>query len=110
MLFALLLAAEGQPTEGPPWWSSLPMILPIFLLAYLLLLRPARTQDKQRQALLAGLKKNDKVVNSGGIIGIVDSVKEKDDEVVLRGGLRITRSSIVRIITPDDKEQKEAGA
>jgi preprotein translocase subunit YajC len=61
--------------------------------------------------LVAALKKNDKIINSGGIIGVVESIKEKENEVVLRGGLRVTKSSIVQIVTEDTtKEQKEGGA
>lgn len=83
----------------------MPLII-LLVMAYFLLLRPMQKQEKQRQALVAALKKNDKIVNSGGIIGIVDSIK--DNEVILRGGLRITRGSIQQILVGDEeaKEQK----
>src|SRR4051812_22432129 len=93
-ILPLILAADAPPTEGGGagvLGAYLPIIV-IFALGYLLLLRPARVQEKQRKAMVAALKKNDKIVNSGGIIGTVESIKDKDDEVVLRGGLRITRS------------------
>jgi preprotein translocase subunit YajC len=62
--------------------------------------------------MVDALKRGDKIVNSGGIIGIVESVSKKDDEVVLKGGLRITKSSIARLVTPDEsaKDAKEGGA
>jgi preprotein translocase subunit YajC len=83
----------------------------MLFLGYMLLMRPARAQEKQRKAMVEALKKNDKIINSGGIIGTVESVKDKEDEVVLRGGLRITKSSIVRVVTADDsKDQKEGVA
>jgi preprotein translocase subunit YajC len=77
-----------------------------------------KRQEQERKTLLSALKKNDKVVTSGGIIGIVASVKEKEDEVMLKVDessnvrLRVTRSSIVRIVGGDEaaKEQKEGGA
>ena len=70
-----------------------------------------KRQEKQRQAMVSTLKKNDKVINSGGIIGIVESVKENENEVVLRGGLRITKASIVQVVTEEaPKEQKEGKA
>jgi preprotein translocase subunit YajC len=110
MGFVLLFAAEAP--EGPPLYVQMMWLLPVALLFFLLILRPGQKQEQQRRALLAGLKRNDKIENSGGIIGIVDSVKDKDNEVVLKGGLRITKSSIVRIIPPDEtaKDQKEGGA
>jgi preprotein translocase subunit YajC len=108
---ALLAADPPQPEGGPPSWTYLAYI-PVFLvLGYLLLMRPARAQEQQRKSMMANLKKNDRIVNSGGIIGIVESIKEKEDEVVLRGGLRITKSSIVRIVSEDAaKDQKEGVA
>jgi preprotein translocase subunit YajC len=77
-----------------------------------------KRQEQERKTLLSALKKNDKVVTSGGIIGIVAAVKEKEDEVILKVDessnvrLRVTRSSIVRIVGGEEaaKEQKEGGA
>ncbi len=112
MLFALLLAADQPPPDGGGslFGGLFPIILIVFM-GYFLLLRPMQRQEKQRQALVANVKKNDKIVNSGGIIGIVESIKEKEDEVVLRGGLRITKSSISRIVSPEEtsKDQKDGG-
>jgi preprotein translocase subunit YajC len=102
-----LLIAQATPPEQPRGFDPMAM-LPLFaivLVAYFLLLRPMRRQDKQRRALVAALKKNDKIVNSGGIIGVVESIKDKEDEVVLRGGLRITKSSIVRVITEEPAKE-----
>ena len=113
MLTALLLAVEdnAQPTGQAPGWVSMMPILLVGILFVLLVFAPMRRQEKQRQALVAGLKKNDKIINSGGIIGIVESVKEKENEVVLRGGLRVTKASIVQVVREDAaKESKEGGA
>jgi len=88
------------------------------VLFWFFMIRPMKRQEQERKALLSALKKNDKVVTSGGIIGIVASVKEKEDEVMLKVDessnvrLRVTRSSIVRIVGGEEaaKEQKEGGA
>ena len=98
-----LLGADG---DGSTWQtlSSFAPIIFIVIFGYILLLRPAQTQEKKRRALVAALKKNDKIVNSGGIIGIVDSVK--DDEVVLRGGLRLTKSSIVQVLKEETAKEQ----
>jgi preprotein translocase subunit YajC len=116
MLFAMLLAAEAAE-QGSPLTQMLIMFLPIMVLFYFLIMRPGRQQEKQRQALIAALKKNDKVITSGGIIGIVANIKEKEDEVTLRVDegsntrLRVTKSSIVRVVVDEPaKEQKEGGS
>lgn len=103
MLYALLLLAEEPPQpQGPPPYSGFIFIGLIFLLFYFVMMRPMQRQEKERKALVAALKKNDKIVNAGGIIGIVDSIKEKEDEVILKGGIHILRSSILRILKPDE--------
>lgn len=103
MFHALIAQAEQapqQPEAGPP--SFVWMFPVIILLGYLLLFRPAQREQQQRRALITSLKKNDKIVNSGGIIGIVDTIKDKEDEIVLKGGLRITKSSVVRVLSAEE--------
>ncbi len=108
LLFAVDETAKQTTSEG---WLSLLPFAGIAVLFYFLMIAPMRRQEKQRQALVSTLKKNDKIINSGGIIGIVESVKEKENEVVLRGGLRVTKASIVQVVSEDaSKEQKNGGA
>lgn len=107
--FLQLMADDAPQTGAPPIVSLLPWIVIPFL-AYFLLFAPARRQEKQRKALLSSVKKNDRVLNSGGIIGVIESVKEQEDEVVLRGGLRVTKSSIVKIYTDPEVARDKSGS
>jgi len=113
MLIGFLLAvdeAAKQTSDAPGWFGLLPFVA-IAVLFYFLMIAPMKRQEKQRQALVSTLKKNDKIINSGGIIGIVESVKEKENEIVLKGGLRVTKTSVVQVVTEDtSKEQKDGGA
>jgi preprotein translocase subunit YajC len=107
MFFAnlVLLAQQTNGTEpSAPFWSSIALMAPIFILGYLLLLRPQQRQERERRERVAKLKKNDKVVNSGGIIGEIADIKD-GDEVVLKGGLRITKSSIVQILSEEPEKK-----
>lgn len=98
-VLAFVLAAQDAAPESPPWFTNpIFMFTIIALLAYLLLMRPAQRQEQQRREMMSRLKKNDKVVNQGGIIGVIDSLKDKEDEVILKGGIHITKSSIVRVL------------
>ncbi len=125
MLLAFqLLLAQGNGGGAAANQQGSPLILYIgmgvvFLLFYLFMIRaPMKRQEQERQKLYASLKKNDKVVTSGGIIGIVAAIKDKEDEVTLKVDessnvrLRVLKSSIVRVVSPDDadKEQKEGAA
>ena len=102
-LLAQILAQAAPHQSTAPGWAQSPLI-PMIALGvafWFLLMMPMRRQEKQRKQLIAAVKKNDRIENSGGIIGIVESIKEQENEVVLRGGLRITKSSIVKVIPPD---------
>jgi preprotein translocase subunit YajC len=107
MLFANLLLLAQQTTgqeATAPLWSYLVMWLPILVVGYLLIIRGPQQQERQRRERVAKLRKNDRVVNSGGIIGEIADIKD-GDEVVLKGGLRITKSSIVQVISEDSEKK-----
>lgn len=98
-ILAQQTAADGQ--GGPPGYYTIIMIGGLMLMFYFVLLRPQQRQERDRLRMISLLKKNDKVINQGGIIGVIDSIKEREDEVVLKGGIRITKSSIVRVVTEE---------
>lgn len=63
-----LLAQNGN--GGGAWGLLVPLIF-IMLIWYLLIMRPQRREQARRQEVLSALKKNDRVVTIGGIIGTV---------------------------------------
>ncbi len=102
----ILLAQAGGDSST---WSGLALLLPIPFLFYFLIILPQQKQEKTRRAMIDSLKKNDKVLTSGGIYGTVVSVDGGNDRVVLRvdddKGTKIsfTRSSVARVIEQTDK-------
>ena len=52
------------------------MYILIFFIFYFLLIRPQKKQQDEHKKMVAGLKKNDEVITSGGIHGTVTNVKE----------------------------------
>jgi preprotein translocase subunit YajC len=56
--------------------NLLPFAL-IFLIFYVILIRPQQKQQKEFKKMLEGLKKNDEIVTMGGIHGTIVNVKEK---------------------------------
>lgn len=61
--------------------SLMPLIL-IFLIFYLLIIRPQRIKEKKHQNMLRNLSKGDQVVTVGGLHGTI--VGLSDEIVVLR--------------------------
>jgi preprotein translocase subunit YajC len=85
------------------------MMVAIFAIFYFLLIMPQQRKQKKWQELLKQLKSGDRVVTSGGLTGVILSVK--DDTVVLRVPpdnlkLEVARSSIVTLTTAEEKQLK----
>jgi preprotein translocase subunit YajC len=55
----------------------IPLIL-IFVIFYFFLIRPQQKKAKEHRAMVENLKRGDKVIASGGIIGTVERVIEND--------------------------------
>ena len=55
----------------------IPLIL-IFVIFYFFLIRPQQKKAKDHKIMVANLKRGDKVVTSGGIVGTVERVMEND--------------------------------
>jgi preprotein translocase subunit YajC len=91
----------------------LPLVL-IFAVFYFLLIRPQQTKQKQLKVMLAALKRGDRVVTGGGIVGVVQKTKDTSEvEVEIAPNVRVTvlRETIVAVINPtaanDAKPVKE---
>jgi preprotein translocase subunit YajC len=113
MLYGWILFAQAveegakKDADGPPVWGPLPMLAMIAVAAYFLLILPGRKEKQQRQAMMSALKKNDRVITSGGIVGVVVNLKEGTEEVTIRSEdakLLILRSAIARIINEPEKD------
>lgn len=81
MLIAVAYAqggALGGGAGGPlgSLFTLLPLMI-IFAIFYLLIIRPQQKQRRDLQQMLANLKRGDRVVTRGGLIGTVDKVEEQ---------------------------------
>jgi preprotein translocase subunit YajC len=109
----VLLAQDGQAPAPAPSGPNILFLLPIiFVLFYFLMIRPMRRQEQQRQSLIGGTKKNDKVVTHSGIIGTVVAISDTEDEITLKVDdnvrLKMLKSSIARNVSQEEalKDQK----
>ncbi len=69
------------PQQTPLLVQLVPMVI-IFGIFYFLVIRPEKQKQKDHQDMVKNLKKNDEVVTSGGMHGVVVNIK--DDTVVVR--------------------------
>jgi len=84
----------------------LPFLL-IIVIFYVLLIRPQQKRQRQLQDTIATLKIGDRVVTTGGVIGVITTVR--DTSFLIRSAdksiLEIARSAIAGI----DEETKQPG-
>jgi preprotein translocase subunit YajC len=96
-------AAAGAAEQSP--FGMLGSILPfalIFVVFYFLLFRPQQKKMKDHRAMVAAVKRGDRVVTSGGIIGVVTKVVDDSElQIEIADGVRVRalRSSISEVLT-----------
>ena len=82
-------AASGA-AAGPGLMSSLLPMLLIIPVFYFLLIRPQQKKAKEHKALVSAIKRGDKVVTTGGILGTVTKVIDNGEvQLEIAGGVRI---------------------
>jgi len=79
----LLMGQTPEGSEGGGILGLLPFIL-IFVIFYMLLIRPQMKQQKKKQIMLKELVKGDKVVTIGGLHGTIEGIKEKEEVLILK--------------------------
>ena len=94
--------AQGAAGGGSDFIVQLFPLVLIFIVFYFLLIRPQQSKMKQQKEMLAGVKRGDRVVTGGGIIGLVTKViGDNELQVELAEGVRvrIIKQTITDIIT-----------
>lgn len=102
MFESIAYAAPTQSAaqEVNPIMGFMPMIF-ILVIFYFFLIRPQQKRQKDLQKMIDTLKKGDKIVTAGGLIGTVSSVQ--NDYIVMKVGegestkLEILKSSVTGI-------------
>jgi preprotein translocase subunit YajC len=89
----------------------LPLIL-IFVVFYFLLIRPQQRKQKEHRTMLEALRRGDRVVTGGGIVGTVSKVVSPEEVMVdIAEGVRVRvlRSTITSVLAkPDPAAAREA--
>ena len=104
--------AQGAGGGGDMLTGLLPIIL-IFVVFYFLLIRPQQKKAKAHRELVAALKRGDKVVTAGGIMGVVARVSSEHEVLVeIAEGVRVrmVRSQITDVLLKPQPGQAAAPA
>lgn len=93
--------AAGAPAGGIFNSLLIPMLL-IFAIMYFFMIRPQQKKMKEHQKMLGALRRNDKVITQGGLIGKVTNVKDEAEvEIEIADGVkvRVVRSTIAQVVS-----------
>ena len=97
------VAPSGQPGGIAQIVLGILPWLAIFVIFYLLMIRPQQRRVKQHQQAIAAVKKGDDVITGGGIRGRVTKVTDDEAEVEIAQGVkvRVVKSTISQVLTPN---------
>ena len=95
------------PPAGPPGTAPNPtaqsanfvlMMVVMVVMFYFVLIRPQQKKAKEHAALLKNVKRGDRIITSAGLVGMVETVKEKTIIIKSDGSkLEITKAAIASI-------------
>jgi preprotein translocase subunit YajC len=99
-----LLAAAAAPSGASFFIQTIPLVL-VFVIFWFLLIRPQQKKMKDHQAEIAAVKKGDRVVTGGGLIGKVTKVGDTEVEVELAQNIRVQalKSTLSQVVNPTAK-------
>jgi preprotein translocase subunit YajC len=111
ILHLLADAATTQPQVPPPWWANPQDMFLLLLFAMVMYFvfsssRTKRQEQKRRDDMLHNMKRGDRVLTAGGMLGTVVDVR--DTEVVLKVDegsntkIKFTRDAIKRVLAEDE--------
>ena len=107
----LAYAMGTQPQGGSPF-GSISALVPLalmFAVFYFLLIRPQQKQRREKDKMLADLKKGDKVITQGGLLGTIMGLS--DNSVTLRIADQVKVECLrSAIVGRPAEEKKEAGS
>ncbi len=96
----LISPAYAQGVGGFDIVSLMPLVL-IFVVFYFLLIHPQRKKMKEHKAMLADLRRGDRIVTSGGIMGLITKVENENEmmvEIAQGVRVRVARSMIANVM------------
>ena len=104
--FAQAADAAGQQNA---FTAFLPLLL-IFVVFYFLLIRPQQKKLKEHRSMLTALRRGDRIVTNGGIIGLVTKVEERELIVEIADGVRVhvARDMVASVVSKTEPVAEKA--
>jgi len=104
------LALQDAATGGP---NMLIMMVGMLAIFWFVAIWPERKARKKKEAMIAALKKNDKVLLSSGMYATVAAINEGELTVRFDDGgtrVRVLKSAIAQVVSQDEGGKDPAGS
>ena len=102
--------AETATKDGFSLLTFLPLMFAALLVYFMFSKKPEQRDNAKTKELLDNLKKNDRIVSAGGILGTVVSVRGDSDHITIRidentnTKMQILKQSVIRVLKDDEKD------
>ena len=90
--------------------ATLILLAAMFVLLWVLLIRPQRQRQQKHQSLLSSVEPGDEILTVGGLYGIVQEIDDEDDLVVeVAEGIhvRIARRALAAVVKPEEADEED---
>jgi preprotein translocase subunit YajC len=88
-----------------------PLIL-VFVVMWFFMIRPQQKKQKAHQAMIRAAKRGDRIVTSGGVLGVITKANEADNDVEVEIAkevkIRVMRHAIADIVNRNPEAAKPA--
>jgi preprotein translocase subunit YajC len=98
-------AAAAQDGGGSAFLIGILPWLLIFVIFWVLLIRPQQKRAKEHAAQISAIKKGDEVITGGGLRGKVTKVSDAEVEVEIAQGVKVraVKSTLSQVLSPAAK-------
>lgn len=109
----LITPAYANPASfgGFDIMSILPLVL-IFAVFYFFLIRPQQKKSQQQKELLSALRRGDRIMTSGGLIGVIHKVvndQELQVEIAQNVYVRVARAMVATVLSKTEPASGDSG-
>ena len=88
LAYAMSGGASGGDTGGGGLGALAPLII-MFVIFYFLLIRPQQKKSKTHREMLTNLRKGDRVVTNGGLIGRITGLTDQEITLEIAPKIRV---------------------
>ena len=110
LAFAMAPPPEGADSGSGSLLALLPPMIMMFLIFYFILIRPQQKKQKQHREMLEALRRGDRIVTAGGIVGTITKANETDltVEIAKEVKVRVMRAMISDVLAKTEARDAES--